>query len=63
MTVDYAEAQFEIAALANLERQAERTAAALERVRDLMREVAVLEQIQKSEVRSRKSRQRRSKTA
>ena len=63
MTVDYAEAQIEIAALANLERQAERTAAALERVRDLMREVAVLEQIQKSEVRSRKSRQRRRKTA
>ena len=38
--MDFADAQIEIATLANLERQAERTAAALERVRDLLREVA-----------------------
>ena len=36
----YADAQIEIALLASVERQAERTAAALERVRDLLREVA-----------------------
>ena len=41
--MDFADAQIEIATLANLERQAERTAAALERVRDLLREVAELE--------------------
>ena len=38
--MDYADAQIEIALLASVERQAERTAAALERVRDLLREVA-----------------------
>ena len=38
--MDYADAQIEIALLASVERQAQRTAAALERVRDLMREVA-----------------------
>ena len=38
--MDFADAQIEIATLANLERQAERTAAALERARDLLREVA-----------------------
>ena len=37
--MDYAEAQIEIALLASVQRQAERTAAALERVRDLLREV------------------------
>ena len=36
----YADVQIEIALLASVERQAERTAAALERVRDLLREVA-----------------------
>jgi hypothetical protein len=41
--MDFADAQIEIATLANLERQAERTAAALERVRDLLREVAEME--------------------
>lgn len=65
--MDFADAQIEIATLANLERQAERTAAALERVRDLLREVAEMEErglrtsvfglkkIPKSEVRSQKS--------
>ena len=38
--MDYADVQIEIALLASVERQAQRTAAALERVRDLMREVA-----------------------
>ena len=38
--MDYADVQIEIALLASVERQAERTAAALERVRDLLREVA-----------------------
>ena len=38
--MDYADAQIEIAILASVERQANQTAAALERVRDLLREVA-----------------------
>ena len=36
--MDYADAQIEIALLASVERHAERTAAALQRVLDLMRE-------------------------
>jgi len=46
--MDFADAQIEIATLANLERQAERTAAALERVRDLLREVAEMARQQQS---------------
>ena len=38
--MDHADAQIEIALLASVEQQANATAAALERVRDLMREVA-----------------------
>ena len=44
----YADVQIEIALLASVERQAERTAAALERVRDLMREVAEMERQQQA---------------
>ena len=39
MTVDYSDAQIEIAILASVERQANRTAAALERVFDLMNRI------------------------
>ena len=38
--MDYADVQIEIALLASVERQAERTAATLERVRNLLHEVA-----------------------
>lgn len=46
--MDYADVQIEIALLASVERQAERTAAALELVRDLLREVAEMVRQQQS---------------
>ena len=48
VTVDYADVQIEIALLASVERQAERTAAALKQVRDLLREVAEMARQQQS---------------
>ncbi len=46
--MDYADVQIEIALLASVERQAERTAAALKQVRDLLRKVAEMARQQQS---------------